>query len=171
MLAMLTAAVVLSGSPAQARVLPPADLPGFAAARVKVISNPWAWAQGNAYIRVVELRRLGFAEAALEFLTPTAAERRDQVSAISTVVRLGSARAAKAYLARMVANLPDDNAFFPVPGISGARGSSNGTTYDVLFASGRFFYDLTVTTIDPHLPPSRAQTAAAALRWYRDVRG
>jgi hypothetical protein len=108
-------------------------------------------------------------------LRASTVERNYHTSAASSVVQFRSRVSALAYALTFARLFPQSVKRFAVPGIPNAVGLADtpqaGGAFDVLFADGPFSYDLTVFTNDPSKPPTAAQVAAEALRWYRRVHG
>jgi hypothetical protein len=125
------------------------------------------------------LHRAGFVAAVREDLDWTSGSNR---GALSAVVRLRSAKAARAEIAQQVRDFADGPGHggiltytpFAVPGIPGAHGftktATDGAGHNIIFADGPFTYHLGVgwgTQVKN--PPTRAQLIAAAATLYRRV--
>jgi len=169
-----SAAATSAGGPTRGQVPASADVPGYTRTQVTVVHDRATWSQAVRLFTPPLLRHLGFVDAAIGMFQATAASRRSQTSATASVVRFTTASGARRYLAAIVAATPSRYVRFRVPRIPGAHGFSNavqaGGTHDVFFTMGAFVYDLTLFTVDPTAPPSTADAAAAAARWYRRIR-
>ena len=167
------------------RVLQANELPAFAPAeRAGVVTNVTAWnkvAPSGGVDVTIRLRKAGFVAAVREDLRWTKGTNR---GALSAVVRLGSAKAARAEIAqelRDFAHEPGSRGVltytpFPVSTIPGARGfsktASDGAGHNIIFADGPFTYHVGVGW-GPQVkdPPTRAQLIAAATSLYMRVDG
>ena len=168
------------------RVLRAAEFPGFVPTeRPTVVRDLAEWAKlykpagADAEHR---LRREGFVSGVREDLRATT--HSDSRGALSVVIQLGSAGAARAELAgqaRDFASSPDRGTVktsvpFAVPGIPGARGftltTSDSMGLNIIFADGRFVYFVGAGWgLDAKQPPTRAQVISASTTLYRRVRG
>ncbi len=168
------------------RVLRRGDLPGFVPKerRSASIKDVAAWNKvapsGDTEAR---LRRAGFVAAVIEDLVWTKGS--DPRGALSIVVRLGSAKAARAAIAQQVRDFVDHPGQggvkkytpFAVPGMPGSSGwtaiGNDGTSgHNIIFADGPFTYHVGVgwgTQVND--PPTRAQLIAAATILYKRVHG
>jgi hypothetical protein len=136
------------------RVLRAGDLPGFVPKqRPTTVISVAAWnkvAPSGGIDVEARLRRAGFVAAVTEDLEWTGGNDR---GALSAVVRLGSAKAARTEIAQQIRDFADqphrggvkNNTPFAVPGIPGASGwTSTGndgfTGHNIIFADGPFTY-------------------------------
>lgn len=168
------------------RVLHAGDLPGFVPKQCPAtVTDVAAWnkvAPSGGIDIEARLHRAGFVAAAREDLVWTKGSDR---GALSAVVQLGSAKAARAEIARQVRDFADQvgrgevkkYAAFAVPGIPGSGGwtatGNDGTTgHNIIFADGPFTYHVGVGWgAQVKDPPTRAQLIAAATTLYTRVHG
>jgi hypothetical protein len=168
------------------RVLRAGDLPGFAPKQCPAtVSDVAAWnkvAPSGGVDVEARLRRAGFVDAAREDLVWAKGSDR---GALSAVVRLGSAKAARAEIAQQIRDFADElrrgqvtrHTAFAVPGIPGSSGwsatGSDGTSgHNIIFADGPFTYHVGVGWgSQVKDPPTRAQLIAAATTLYKRVHG
>lgn len=167
------------------RVLRAGELPGFAPKeRPTAVASAAAWnkvAPSGGIDIASRLRRAGFVAAVREDLVWTSGSDR---GALSAVVRLGSARAARAEIARQARDFADQPnrgsvktyTPFVVPGIPGAHGwtgtSGDGghSGHNIIFADGPFTYHLGVGWgSQVKDPPTRAQLIAATATLFKRV--
>ncbi len=169
------------------RVLRSGDLPGFAPReRPTTVTSVAAWnkvAPSGGIDVEDRLRRAGFVAAVREDLDWTRSN--DRRGALSAVVRLGSAKAARAEIARQIHDFADqprrgevkNNTPFTVPAIPGSSGwTSTGndgfTGHNIIFADGPFTYLVGVGWgPQVHDAPTRAQLTVAATTLYKRVHG
>jgi hypothetical protein len=164
--------------PLAARVLANGDLPGFAPPskpQVYVRVEDWAAGFPKPAVEAARLRKLGFAGAAFEHLTPEKLQERD---AVSSVIRFRTQAAARANMDYAIASASRAGVKvtrFAVPAIPGAAGlsshRSDGAGYDVVFVDGPLFYDIGAYTPHAKQPPTAAQVLAAATKLYHRVHG
>ena len=168
------------------RVLRAGDLPGFVPKeRPTTVTSVVAWSKvapsGGIDVEA-RLRGAGFVAAVREDLEWT---KGSDHGALSAVVRLGSARAARAEIAQQVRDFADEPHRgvvkkyqpFAVPGIPGSSGwtatGNDGTSgHNIIFTDGPFTYHVGVgwgTQVTN--PPTRAQLIAAATTLYKRVHG
>jgi hypothetical protein len=168
------------------RVLHAGDLPGFApSGRPAAVANVAAWnkiAPSGGIDVAAQLSRAGFVAAVREDLGWAKGSDR---GALSAVVRLRSAKAARAEIAQEVRNFADlpgrgrvkTSEPFAVPGIPGSNGwtatGTDGTRgHNIIFADGPFIYHLGVGWgAQAKDPPTRAQLIDAATKLYKRVHG
>jgi len=166
-------------------VLCAGELPGFARKECPpTVTSVGAWnkvAPSGGIDVESRLRRAGFVAAIREDLDWSGGGDR---AALSAVVRLGSAKAARAEISQQLRDFADqpnrDNNVktytpFEVPGIPGARGfsstSTGGAGHNIIFADGPFTYHIGVGWFaQVKNPPTRAQLIAATARLYKRVR-
>lgn len=165
------------------RVLRAGELAGFVPKeRAATVASVAAWAKiapsGGIDVEA-RLRRAGFVAAVREDLNWTNGSDR---GALSAVVRLGSARAARAEIAQQVRDFADEPRRgraktytpFAVPGIRGAHGftltATDGAGHNIIFADGPFTYHLGVG-LGPQAKdiPTPAQLISAATTLYKRV--
>jgi hypothetical protein len=166
------------------RVLSANELVGFdptGPATVVRDVNAWAKIAPSALTNVrSRLRRAGFVAAIREDLKARTNDR----GALSIVVELASARAARAELARQLRDYAAEPLHAPaqtytpfsVPGIPGAHGFTgrNPSTVgvNVIFSDGPFDYHVGAGYgTNAHDPPTRGQVISAAAKLYRRVHG
>jgi hypothetical protein len=167
----------------QGRILKNGELAGFAAnapAVTRIALADWAKVAPSGGINVTErLRRAGFVVGVREDLVWTHGSDR---GALSAVVRLGSATAARAEIAQQLRDFAGEPkrgraksyTAFPVPGIPGAHGftlaSADGSGHNIIFSDGPYTYHLGVGwgKQAPN-PPTRAQLITAAKILYNRV--
>ena len=169
------------------RVLRAGDLPGFVPKeRPTTVTSAVAWSKvaplGGIDVEA-RLRRAQFVSAVREDLKWTKGS--DLRGALSAVVRLGSAKAARAEIAQQVRDFAAQrkrgvvktSTPFAVSGIPGSTGwtatGNDGTSgHSVIFSDGPFTYYVGVGwgTQVPN-PPTRAQLSAAATTLYKRVHG
>ena len=168
------------------RVLRAGDLPGFVPKeRPTTVTSAVAWSKvapsGGVDVGA-RLRQARFVAAVREDLKWTKGSDR---GALSAVVRLGSARAARAEIAQQVRDFAGQlkrgvvktSTPFAVPGIPGSSGwtatGNDGTSgHNIIFTDGPFTYHVGVgwgTQVTN--PPTRAQLIAAATTLYKRVHG
>jgi hypothetical protein len=171
-----TATPAASPLPLKARLMVASEFPGYERSRVVVVDTPAGWAHATRWIAAKVLRRIGFATAGYADLKTTSLRRRTQTSVLSTVVQFHSVAGAAFYAYTFLRVQPAQVKHFYVRGVPHAYGlrygrPGGGGFYEVGFVDGRFVYDVTAFTTNAALPPSQAQTARAAARWYRRVHG
>ncbi len=174
--------------PLSARVLRAGEFKGFRPAQTTLYKKARNWISDGTGLtrtqvaaRTVRLKRGGFVALLSERLIATSGVR--DRAALSWVMQLGSARAARTELAAAVRDSAADGrrtghryVAFRVSGIPGARGfrlTSPGSAGErVMFADGPFVY-LVGTAWDPFTnhPPARVKLLAAARTLYRRVHG
>jgi hypothetical protein len=169
------------------RVLRANELPGFAPSeRPATVASVASWnkiAPSGGIDIEARLRRAGFVSAVSEALRPTSGS---DGGALSVVVRLGSAKAARAEIAQQVREYADQPnrgivktyTPFAVPGIPGAHGWTNtggdgfGNGHNIIFADGPFTYLVGVGwRSQVKNPPTHAQLIAAVTTLYKRVHG
>lgn len=165
------------------RVLRAGELPGFVPKeRPAAVTSVAAWnkvAPSDGIDVEARLRRARFVAAVREDLEWTKGSDR---AALSAVVRLGSARAARAEITQQVRDFADEpnrgrvKTYMPfaVPGIPGAHGFTLTTTdtadHNIIFADGAFTYHIGVGWgAQAKDPPTRAQLISAATTLYKRV--
>lgn len=166
------------------RVLRAGELPGFVPKeRPAAVTSVAAWnkvAPSGGIDVEARLRRAGFVAAVREDLEWTKGSDR---AALSAVVRLGSAGAARAEIAQQVrdfAAAPNRGRVktytpFAVPGIPGAHGLTltddrGGEGHNIIFADGPFTYLIGVGWgAQAKDPPTRAQLISTATTLYKRV--
>lgn len=165
------------------RVLRAGELHGFnPKERAATVASVAAWnelAPSGGIDVEARLRRAGFVAAVREELEWTKGSDR---GALSVVVRLGSARAARAEIAQQARDFTDEPHRgrartynpFGVPGIPGAQGftltATNSAGHNIILADGPFTYHIGVGwgLKAKNIPP-RAQLIAAATTLYGRV--
>ena len=167
------------------RVLRAGELPGFAPReRPTTVASAVAWnrvAPSGGIDLTARLRRAGFVAGVREDLEWKDGNDR---GALSVAVRLGSAAAARAEIARELHDSADEpnrgkaTAYMPfaVPGIPGAHGfslpASDHAGHNIIFADGPFIYWAGVGWGNQVKdPPTRAQLIAATTVLYERVHG
>lgn len=169
------------------RVLRAGDLPGFVPKeRPTTVTSAVAWSKvapsGEVDVEA-RLRGAGFVAAVREDLKWTTGS--DPRGALSAVVRLGSAKAARAEIAQQVRDFAGQlkrgvvktSTPFAVSGIPGSSGwtatGNDGTSgHNIIFNDGPFTYHVGVgwgTQVTN--PPTRAQLITAATTLYKRVHG
>jgi hypothetical protein len=165
------------------RVLQDGELAGFVAKSspsTVLDLDEWAKAAPSGGIDITaRLRRAGFVAGVREDLVWKSGTDR---GALSAVVRLRSASAARAEIAQQTRDFAGEPrrgraksyAVFEVPGIPGAHGFTLTTTdtsgHNIIFADGPFTYHLGVGWgKQATSPPTRAQLIAAAEALYARV--
>ncbi len=170
--------------PLTLRVLRAGELGGFVPKeRATTVASAAAWskvAPSGGIDVTSRLRRAGFVAAVREDLEWTKGNDR---GALSAVVRLGSAKAARNEVTRQVRDFAQEPsrgratsyAAFAVAGIPAAHGftltaTDGGAGHNIIFADGPFTYHLGVgwgAQVDDR--PTRSQLIAAAIALYRRV--
>lgn len=165
------------------RVLTNRELAGFSAKAPAVAFidvTKWAKVAPSGGVNVTDrLRRAGFVAGVREDLAWAKGTDR---GALSAVVRLRSASAARAEIAQQIRDFAGEPkrgraktyAVFSVPGIPGAHGftlsTADTTGHNIIFADGPFTYHLGVGYGNQaSSPPTRAQLIAAARALYGRV--
>lgn len=173
--AAATAALAASPLTLKARLMVHSDFPAYERSRVVVVPTAAEWARANPWITARTLRGTGFVTAAYADLKAVAARRRHQTSVLSIAVRFTSHYGAAVYALTFLRIQPSPVEHFVVRGVPHAYGLASrragGSFYEIGWVDGPFVYDLTAFSVDPVLPPTKAQTEQAAARWYARVHG
>ena len=170
-----TAALAASPLTLKARLMVHSDFPVYTRSRVVVVPTAAGWAHANPWITARTLRGTGFVTAAYADLRTVAARRRHQTSVLSIAVQFKSHYGAAVYALTFLRIQPSLIRRFVVHGVPHAYGLSSrrggGSFYEIGWVDGPFVYDVTAFSVDPALPPTKAQTEQAAARWYARVHG
>jgi hypothetical protein len=181
---VLATGFTVAGIRLQDRVLRADELSGFTPARSQSKDDPGEWAKiaPGALVNVEQrLRRAGFVGAVREDLAAASDDR----GALSIVIRLGSAAAARAELARQRHDYATEStrlaghtyAPFAVTGIPWAQGfvsrdPDGGTGINVIFADGAFVYHVGAGWgRGASNPPTQRALIQAATHLYERIHG
>jgi hypothetical protein len=157
------------------RLMVGADFPAYERSRVVMVPTAAGWAHANPWITPQTLRQEGFVTAGYADLKAVAPGRRTQTSVLSIAVRFRSRYGAAVYALTFLRIQPSQVKRFTVQGVPHAYGLASrragGSFYEIGWVDGPFVYLLTAFSVEPALPPTRAQTEQAAARWYARVHG
>ena len=151
------------------------DFPVYNRSRVVVVPTPAGWARANPWTTAHTLHQTGFVTAAYADLDAVSASRRHQTSVLSIAVQFKSRYGAAVYALTFLRIQPSQVEHFVVHAVPHAYGLASrragGSFYEIGWVDGPFVYDLTAFSVDPALPPTKAQTEHAAAHWYARVHG